>query len=677
MEPILEPRDSAVLNRRSLIGRLRSSTHSMIVISGPAGAGKTTLVRTWAREEPQVRLLSISRHHNTAASLLNAVVEAVGGAPHQGDPDNMPVWLDQLARALAAAAFTPEQPCRLVLDGVEAVSDAQARQLLRDLVENVPPALQLIVTTRQRSPDWISRSRACGFVMSIKADELRLGPSEVQSLLGDNVHEDVQRFDGWALGVGLVAAVGGAEAEEAIRDFLRSEVMGRVTTEVRHLLYAVSIAGEVGPALAIHLTDNSAAGEVLARFAATTQFATVTEGPVFKLHPVLVKYLTDELATEQWESYAALRRRHADWLARQDRLDESIRLYIELGSGAEARAALLTHWQRCVLSGDAQIVRCALGHLPPEQLAADPRLCMVMAMVNIASGDMFEGQRWIDVAEAHEDMDMEPGLPVGVAIEVARRFVLALTTGSMPDGAVDHPLHGLWSAIFELSHGLCSVWSGEYAIAAARLRRAEVAARVSGDHLALVHALAGLALAQALDGDSHAIESAEEALTMAGRLSPGCGWTTANAFLALAVVHLSAGSKYRARAAANQALTSLRGVSGHLEQQTRVRALAILGTAEEEDERDTSARRQVLSSRERRVLTALSGPLTLREIADELCVSRNTVKSQVSSIFRKLGVHDRTAAVAAARSWTSDQQERGAHAVSVRHRPAGGRTRPE
>ncbi|MFC8244802.1 LuxR C-terminal-related transcriptional regulator [Streptomyces chartreusis] len=651
-ELISAPRDFLSLPRRALIDRLRSSVYSVIVVSGPAGAGKTTLVKAWARQEPHVRLLSISRHHNTAASLLNAVLAAVGAAPHQGDPEDMPSWIERLAHSLATAHFTSEQPCRLVLDGAEAVADPGAQQLLRDLVENVPPTLQLLITTRHRSPDWINRSRACGLVLSIKADELRFAPAEVESVLGESAPE----LDGWALGVGLVAAVGRAEADEAIRDYLRSEVMGRVTTEVRHLLHAVSIAGEAGPALAIHLSNNPAAGEVLARFAATTQLATVTEGPTFKLHPVLVRYLTEELATEQWESYTALRRCHADWLAQQGRLDESIRIYIELGAVAEARTTLLTHWQRFVLSGHGEVVRAALGHISLEQTAADPRLCMVMAMVNIASGDLLEGQRWIDVAAAHEDVDMESGLPVGVAVEVARRFAMALTRGTMPDETVDHPVHGLWSAIAELSHGLCSVWTEEYASAAARFRRAEVVARVSGDHLALVHALAGLALAHAFDEDGHAVELAEEAITTADRLPLGCRWTTANAFLALAVVHQSAGAKHRAREAADQALMSLCGVSAHLEQQTRVRALAFRDAIEQEESQEKAAQSRVLSSRERRVLTALSGPLTLREIADELCVSRNTVKSQVSAIFRKLGVHDRAAAVAATRSWNSAKQ---------------------
>ncbi|WP_329459039.1 AAA family ATPase [Streptomyces sp. NBC_01497] len=58
---------------------------------------------------------------------------------------------------------------------------------------------------------------------------------------------------------------------------------------------------------------------------------------------------------------------------------------------------------------------------------------------------------------------------------------------------------------------------------------------------------------------------------------------------------------------------------------------------------------QELSAGERRILRALCGPLTLREIAAELYVSHNTVKTQVRSVFRKLGAHTRGGAVARAR----------------------------
>jgi LuxR family maltose regulon positive regulatory protein len=58
-----------------------------------------------------------------------------------------------------------------------------------------------------------------------------------------------------------------------------------------------------------------------------------------------------------------------------------------------------------------------------------------------------------------------------------------------------------------------------------------------------------------------------------------------------------------------------------------------------------------LSSRERKVLRGLSAGLSNVEIAAELVVSVNTIRTQARSIYRKLGVKNRHEAVAAAQTW--------------------------
>jgi LuxR family transcriptional regulator, maltose regulon positive regulatory protein len=55
-----------------------------------------------------------------------------------------------------------------------------------------------------------------------------------------------------------------------------------------------------------------------------------------------------------------------------------------------------------------------------------------------------------------------------------------------------------------------------------------------------------------------------------------------------------------------------------------------------------------LTPAEQRLLPLLATHLSFREIAAELLVSRNTVKTQAISIYRKLGVTTRSEAVAAA-----------------------------
>ncbi|WP_258725999.1 LuxR C-terminal-related transcriptional regulator [Cellulomonas sp. NS3] len=56
-----------------------------------------------------------------------------------------------------------------------------------------------------------------------------------------------------------------------------------------------------------------------------------------------------------------------------------------------------------------------------------------------------------------------------------------------------------------------------------------------------------------------------------------------------------------------------------------------------------------LTPREQAVLAELTQDVTVEEIAARLWVSRNTVKSQLRSVYRKLGVSTRAEAVARAR----------------------------
>jgi LuxR family maltose regulon positive regulatory protein len=59
-----------------------------------------------------------------------------------------------------------------------------------------------------------------------------------------------------------------------------------------------------------------------------------------------------------------------------------------------------------------------------------------------------------------------------------------------------------------------------------------------------------------------------------------------------------------------------------------------------------------LTKRERNVLRLLDSELSLREIAAELFVSYNTVKSQTRAVYRKLGVSTRAEAVAISKGRT-------------------------
>jgi len=66
--------------------------------------------------------------------------------------------------------------------------------------------------------------------------------------------------------------------------------------------------------------------------------------------------------------------------------------------------------------------------------------------------------------------------------------------------------------------------------------------------------------------------------------------------------------------------------------------------------REVPTQRTPLTRRERVILANLDEDVTLEQIATRLFVTRSTVKSQVRSVYKKLGVNTRAEAVAYARA---------------------------
>jgi LuxR family maltose regulon positive regulatory protein len=119
------------------------------------------------------------------------------------------------------------------------------------------------------------------------------------------------------------------------------------------------------------------------------------------------------------------------------------------------------------------------------------------------------------------------------------------------------------------------------------------------------------------------------------------------ALAALAPVQATLGDPVAAKATLRTARAALRespspGMFGHLvdDAERRLRGKAVPSSAMEVEE---------LSAREMSVLRLLGSELSIAEIGDELYISRNTVKTHVRGIYRKLDADTQAVAVSRAR----------------------------
>ncbi|MFF7160786.1 LuxR C-terminal-related transcriptional regulator [Streptomyces sp. NPDC008086] len=515
--------------------------------------------------------------------------------------------------------------------------------------------------------------------------------------------------EGWAAGLCLMGRILARSANEADREgnlargrqavteYLATEVLHRLTTEQREFLLRTSVLDELsaGPCQAL---AGDRAGALLRELARTVQLLVPASDPsAYRHHRALSLLLSDLLKSEGPDTLASLHRSAAQWYSRQGQTTEAVRHWGLGRDESAAVASVLDDWEKAISAGRGAEVARWLDLLPPRTVAADAGLCVVAAMASLAEGAPETAWRWLDVAQLRRTGSETVGEEgtVSEASIVAQAVACCLkgevlTAGRLGESAVagTMPLTS-WHALACTARGVALLWTGRFEEAEMLLGEATRDAHAVGHSLALVRALGLRAVCALLAGrHEQARTLSDEALDTAATADLGGHFVVVSAYIGRAGPLLEEGrveEAERALADAESVLAgSLRtGTEPHLRAMchfTRARLESARHNADAAREAREAAERaaercespgvladllgrvgedtavtpvvrgpQDLSMGERRVLRALCGPLTLREIAAELYVSHNTVKTQVRAIFRKLDAHDRSGAVARAR----------------------------
>ncbi len=214
---------SELVSRPRLIDRLNAGLgHKLMIVSAPAGFGKTTLLSEWVRQAKEpVAWLSLDQGDDDANRFWRYVVaalqtvEATIGKTVQAalqSPQQPP--LDTLVTALINDIVTLAMPITLVLDDYHLIRTDLVHTSLNFLLDHIPPQLHLIITTREDPPLALSRRRGRRELTEIRAAELRFAIAEIGEFLNTITRlelsvEDIatleRRTEGWIVGLQMAA----------------------------------------------------------------------------------------------------------------------------------------------------------------------------------------------------------------------------------------------------------------------------------------------------------------------------------------------------------------------------------------------------------------------------------------------------------------------------------------
>lgn len=399
------------------------------------------------------------------------------------------------------------------------------------------------------------------------------------------------------------------------------------------------------------------------------------------------------------EEAAALHRRAGLWFAEEGLVDEAIQHMVRGGAMDDAAELVAHSWGYMQREGWLVDADRWLSLLPEEVRETDVRLCLAGAWIAISLGRVEVAERWLRAAEAAGDVDdpasgaascesarvgaeayvaMFRGDPV-TAERMARRAV-EIETGTVEWRAIAkmglaftlqallqiEEAERLFGEVVEMiaSSGWtipplvsmsamaeCRVWVGDFEgaeeLAARALELAERERHAEFPHGAQAHLVMGRVLVERGEHE-RGLAMTERGIELVERGSAPS--PQAGAHLQRALAATGVGDVELAQTSLARAQALLGGLTEVPEWFDETRGRVEAGLAHAAPRRAGPARGDDLSDRERAVLRLLTGDGSLREIADSIFVSHNTIKTQVRSIYRKLGVSDRADAVAKGRS---------------------------
>jgi LuxR family maltose regulon positive regulatory protein len=155
--------------------------HRLMLVTGPPGFGKTTILSQWTRQyKLRAAWISLDEGDNNISRFCNyflgAVQQLVPGAGEatrsmlgSAEPTNEVVWT-ALINDLAGA----KDDLLIVMDDFHLVTDEPVCSALTYLIEHLPPKVHLLIASRVDPPLPLARFRGRGTMVEIGADDLRL-----------------------------------------------------------------------------------------------------------------------------------------------------------------------------------------------------------------------------------------------------------------------------------------------------------------------------------------------------------------------------------------------------------------------------------------------------------------------------------------------------------------------
>jgi LuxR family transcriptional regulator, maltose regulon positive regulatory protein len=695
--------------RRALLVRVETTDAPVVLMTAPAGSGKTTAAAQIAAAGPCCAWIPLEKRHNDPAVLTDTLLAATASFDGREPPGAGSADADGLEAVTEALRTCPARFV-LVLDDAHQLHSRAALDIVAGAMRSVPSGSRLVIASRTELDLHHGSLVAGRALLHLRAPDLAMSAAECAALAtgagmeipARDVEELARRADGWPAGVSLLAAalaergagaslgdVGGWEA--SIAAYLAEEVLHRQPEDVRRFLLESSVIEKLSGPACDAVLERSDSGRILRRLArGNVPMATVDErGPQYRLNPLLREMLTQELRGSDPSAVTRLHLRASDWFEQHGDMEQAIHHAREAGAIDRAAELVGRALPDYVLSRTRRIADL-VGEFPAAELRREHHLALARGWDAVCSGSAEATTYWVAAAEgALTRLDARARDSATGPLALLRAAAAVGGVSDMADEA-EHANRteapgSAWRPLACYLEGAAAELLGDRGRARTRLREAEQLASIGAPMLRPL-ILAQLSQVASDDDDaegSRELAASADAVIYEHGLEDAAGGAIVEALSALDLA--KDGHEAKARDRMDRASAKL-AKPGWMPSWRRAQTQIVLAQAHlqlgdapaarrlermarraiQEGAQDATVLRRRLTSlkatldafpavsisgsghlttAELRVLRYLPTHLSFRQIGERLYLSRHTVKTEAISAYRKLGVNSRADAV--------------------------------
>jgi LuxR family maltose regulon positive regulatory protein len=426
--PPLRPR---LVERPRLIQALnRGMDCGFVLISAPAGYGKSTLLSAWLNQlafpSTWFSIDEEDNHPNRFLAYLTAALRKIEPSVDEFEDTAlkslplppMEVVLTPLINHLASV----ERRFCLVLDNYHEIKNQVVHQAMTFLLEHRPASLHLVIATRADPPLSLSRMRGRAQMAEIRLADLRFSAQEISAFLGKvmelNLSEKDLAFletitEGWIAGLQMagLSLLGREEVSAFIQsfsgehryilDFLFEEVFQRQSAELQNFLLQTAVLEQFSGNLCDAVTLQSNSQAILETLERSNLFliALDEQRKWYRYHHLFSDLLKSRLKQTYPNLGALLYQRASSWYAEEHDLEKAI-TYALAAMDYERVASLVEQVaQNLDMQNEQAMLASWVGRLPADILEKHPWLCVYRAWGYYWTGRREVEEEWLQLAE--------------------------------------------------------------------------------------------------------------------------------------------------------------------------------------------------------------------------------------------------------------------------------------